>query len=251
MNASEQVSVRPVLVEVTGLHYGYEGPQGRVSVLNGVNLEARRQEFVAIVGASGSGKSSLLYLLGGMERAARGRIGVGGRDLGSMSDHEMESYRQRQVSFIFQFFNLLSSLTAMENVLLGMEAMGVSYEDAAGRAHQALVSVGLRDKADRYPAQLSGGEQQRVAIARALAKRTPLILADEPTGNLDEVTAQGVMDVFHHVQREYQTTVILITHDSGIARQADRILELRNGLLNEVDVDRESVLVRGGVDGPA
>ena len=139
----------------------------------------------------------------------------------------------------------------MENVLLGMEAMGVSDEDAAERAHRALVSVGLQGKVDRYPAQLSGGEQQRVAIARALAKRTPLILADEPTGNLDETTAQGVMKVLHDVQREYQTTVILITHDQSIARQADRILELRNGFLNEILANENAGNARGGENASA
>ena len=251
MSTIDNVSTRPLLVEVEGLYSGYDGPQGRVSVLTGVSMEVRRSEFVAIVGPSGSGKSSLLYLLGGMERASQGRISVEGCDLGSMCDREIESYRQYKVSFVFQFFNLLSSLTAMENVLLGMEAMGVSDEDAAERAHRALVSVGLQGKVDRYPAQLSGGEQQRVAIARALAKRTPLILADEPTGNLDETTAQGVMKVLHDVQREYQTTVILITHDQSIARQADRVLELRNGFLKEILANENAGNARGGENASA
>ena len=242
MSTIDNVSTRPLLVEVEGLYYGYDGPQGRVSVLTGVSMEVRRSEFVAIVGPSGSGKSSLLYLLGGMERASQGRISVEGCDLGSMSDREIESYRQYKVSFVFQFFNLLSSLTAMENVLLGMEAMGVSDEDAAERAHRALVSVGLQGKVDRYPAQLSGGEQQRVAIARALAKRT---------GNLDETTAQGVMKVLHDVQREYQTTVILITHDQSIARQADRVLELRNGFLKEILANENAGNARGGENASA
>lgn len=235
---------RSLIVRAENLHYGYQGANGLVSVLSGLNLHVQKNEFVSIIGASGSGKSSLLYLLGGMESPSSGRIEVGGKCLQDLSGNELEAYRQNQVSFVFQFFNLLPSLTAKENVLLGMEAMGLAEAQARERAKSVLASVGLAGKEDRFPLQLSGGEQQRVAIARALAKRVPLILADEPTGNLDEQTAQEVMELLVRVQSEYQAAVVLITHDMDIARRADRILLLRKGTLEEIRPDAVAAAVQ-------
>ena len=225
------------LVRTRELSYTYGGASGPVNVLNGVNFEAERGEFVSILGPSGSGKSSFLYLIGGLDQPTSGEVSVAGHNLARYSSTEVELYRQTQVAFVFQFFNLLPTLTALENVLLGLEAMTSPPLDAHARAREVLADVGLDNKLDRFPAQLSGGEQQRVAVARALAKRAPLILADEPTGNLDEDTAGEVIEMFVRLQKRSGSTLILITHDLAIARRAGRVMELRRGTF--VDVTRE------------
>lgn len=196
-------------------------------------MQVEKGEFIAILGTSGSGKSTLLNLLGGLERPQQGQVWVGGQNLGKLTERQAETFRQTQVAFVFQFFNLLPTLTALENVLLGMEAMDNPPKDAVRRAKEVLAGVGLGNKFDRLPSQLSGGEQQRVAISRALAKRAPLILADEPTGNLDEETAGNVMELFVSMQKESESALVLITHDSSLAQRADRIVELVKGSLHE------------------
>ena len=217
------------VVRSRGLGYSYEGANGPVNVLDGVDFDVQAGEFLAILGPSGSGKSSFLNLIGGIEKPTSGEIWVAGHNLATCTRAEMEAYRQTQVAFVFQFFNLLPTLTAFENVLLGVEAMAEPPVDRHARVSEVLASVGLANKAHRLPSQLSGGEQQRVAVARALAKRAPIILADEPTGNLDEATAAEVVELFVRVQAEYGSTLILITHDSAIARRAGRTLRLHRG----------------------
>lgn len=234
------MSVPKSLVHVEGLSYSYSGADGPVSVLREVNIQIEQGEFVAILGASGSGKSTLLNLLGGLEKPKQGQVWVGGHNLASLTDRKAELFRQTQVAFIFQFFNLLPTLSALENVLLGMEAMDDAPKDAARRANEVLAGVGLGSKLDRIPSQLSGGEQQRVAIARALAKRAPLILADEPTGNLDEETANSVMNLLVKMQRESNSALILITHDSSVAQRADRVVELVKGQLRATTTQQEA-----------
>jgi putative ABC transport system ATP-binding protein len=224
---------RDVIV-ASGLSYGYPGPDGPVPVLVGVDLRVRSGEFVAVVGPSGGGKSTLMSLLGGLERPDAGTLEVAGQDLTRLAGRALERFRQQSVSFVFQFFNLLPTLTAEENVLLGMEAMASPPRDAGSRAVLWLDRVGLSAKRDRFPAQLSGGEQQRVAIARALARDAPLVLADEPTGNLDEDTAAAVMAVLEQARAASSATLVLITHDPAIASRADRVLELSRGRVSEV-----------------
>jgi putative ABC transport system ATP-binding protein len=222
------------LIQVEGLHYRYNGSDGPVDVLRNISLEVRQGEFLSILGPSGGGKSTLLNLLGALDRPTEGRVWVNGKDLTAMDAKALEHYRQTDIAFIFQFFNLLPTLTALENVLLAMEAMEHPPQDAHERACRFLSRVGLEEKMDRFPSQLSGGEQQRVAIARALSKGAPLILADEPTGNLDEETAAAVMDLIVEAQGESGATLLLITHDLSVARRAGRTVELVKGGLKEV-----------------
>ncbi len=231
LSAKPDPSSEPALLELESLSHSYPGPDGRVPVLSELNLRVRRGEFVAVLGKSGSGKSTLLNLVGGLEKPTSGVLRVEGRDIAGLSPSALETYRQTSVAFIFQFFNLLPALTAKENVLLALEAMDKPPADALERACGYLESVGLGAKMDRFPAQLSGGEQQRVAIARALVRRAPLILADEPTGNLDEDTAAQVMDLLAQVQRQSGATVLLITHDDKVAARADRVLRFSHGRL--------------------
>ena len=217
------------LVRAEAVSYSYQGADGSVPVLRNIHLHLRRGEFAAVLGASGSGKSTLLNLVGGLEKPTSGTIHVNGLEVSRLSNREAEAYLQREVAFVFQFFNLLPTLTALENILLGLEASDRTTPSDLDRALHYLDAVGLDGKRNRYPAHLSGGEQQRVAIARALAKDAPLILADEPTGSLDENTADTIMNLFVRVQRESKATLLLITHDPGVSSRADRVLRLTNG----------------------
>jgi ABC-type lipoprotein export system ATPase subunit len=221
-----------LLLEVKALSHSYSGPNGRVPVLTELDLQVRRGEFVAVLGKSGCGKSTLLNLIGGLEKPDSGEIRVAGQDITLLSRLALEVYRQRSVSFIFQFYNLLPALTARENVMLALEAAGEPSPDALARVIRELESVGLGDKMDNFPSQLSGGEQQRVAIARALVRQAPLILADEPTGNLDEDTSAQILELLVNVQRKSGTTLLLITHDDKVAARADRLLRLSRGQID-------------------
>jgi putative ABC transport system ATP-binding protein len=194
-----------------------------------VDLEVRRGEFVAVEGQSGSGKSTLLHLLGGLDREFTGQARVLGCDLPRLSDAELAALRHTQIGFIFQSFNLLPGLTALENVLLP-DFFGGGVPDASRRAREALARVGLEDKGGARPAALSGGERQRVAIARALLARPPLLLADEPTGNLDARTGEGVISLFRELHAEGMT-LLIVTHEARVSHAASRVLVLREGRL--------------------
>jgi putative ABC transport system ATP-binding protein len=200
-----------------------------VEALSQVTLALPAAEFVVFLGPSGSGKTTLLNLVGGLDTPTRGRVLVEGRDLAQLDDAELTEYRRRSVGFIFQFFNLIPTLTARENVELVAELVG-RREDA----EWALAQVGLLDRSDHFPAELSGGEQQRVAIARALVKRPLLTLADEPTGNLDFETGLRVLRSLRDLTRLQGQTVLLVTHNSVISRMADRVVRLRSGRVSEV-----------------
>ena len=198
-------------------------------LLQGVDLTVLRGEFVAVEGQSGSGKSTLLHLLGGLDREFDGEARVLGCDLRAVKDAELSALRHTQIGFVFQSFNLLPALTALENVLLP-DFFGDGVPDAGRRAKEALERVGLADKAGSRPAALSGGERQRVAIARALVARPPLLLADEPTGNLDARTGEGVIDLFRQLHREGMT-LLIVTHEARVSHAASRVLVLRDGVL--------------------
>jgi putative ABC transport system ATP-binding protein len=199
-----------------------------VHALRGVDLTLAPGEFVVVLGPSGSGKTTLLNLTGGIETLTSGRLTVAGRDVGTLGRDERTAFRRDVVGFVFQFFNLIPSLTALENVDLVLELTGHAED---GRAEAHLREVGLTDRLGHFPAQLSGGEQQRVAIARALAKRPPVLLCDEPTGALDVDTARVVLALLRRLQQEHGTTVLLVTHNSAIAPMADRVLRLRSGAI--------------------
>ena len=218
-----------VLVRGEGLTRHYGMGKSEVPALDLVDLTVRRGEFVALVGASGSGKSTLLNMLGGLDRPTGGRIVIEGVSLGETSEAELVHHRRRRIGFIFQSFNLLPTLTALENVEMPMMLAETGRAARRQRALALLDSVGLAARAEHKPNELSGGEKQRVAIARALANEPTLLLADEPTGNLDSRTGTAVLDLLCRILRERGLTMLIVTHDMQVAAKADRILTMRDG----------------------
>ena len=207
----------------------YETPAGKFAALKDIDLEIRPGQFVGIVGKSGSGKSTLLNLVAGIDRPSAGSVAVAGTEIQSLSENKLAAWRGRNVGFVFQFFQLLPTLTAAENVMLPMDfSKSVPLRERRKRAVALLERVGVGAHADKLPATLSGGEQQRVAIARALANEPPLVLADEPTGNLDSVTATEILDLFRSMANQ-GTTVVIATHEADIARVIDRRIEISDG----------------------
>ncbi len=207
----------------------YETPAGVFSALTSIDLEIAGGEFVGVVGKSGSGKSTLLNMIAGIDRPSSGVVTVAGTPIHDFSENKLAAWRGRNVGFVFQFFQLLPTLTAAENVMLPMD-FGKSFpaRERRKRAQTLLERVGVGRQADKLPATLSGGEQQRVAIARALANEPPLVLADEPTGNLDSTTAGGILDLFRDMATK-GTTVVIATHEADIARVIDRRIEIADG----------------------
>ncbi|WOJ96050.1 ABC transporter ATP-binding protein [Congregibacter brevis] len=207
--------------------------EGELAILKGINLEIKSGESVAIIGASGSGKSTLLGLLAGLDTATDGHVRIDGEDLQALSEDGRAALRGRDVGFVFQSFQLLPALTALENVMLPLELKG--DRNASERAADFLERVGLADRRDHYPRQLSGGEQQRVAIARAFAGSPRILFADEPTGNLDRATGERITDLLFGLNKEEGTTLVLVTHDLQLAKRCARQLQMDSGELNEVE----------------
>jgi len=201
-----------------------------VNILKGIDLKIPRGQFAAVMGPSGSGKSTLLGLLAGLDTPTSGRILLDGEDITFLNEDQMALLRGRKIGFVFQSYHLVPSLTAEENVLLPLELAGNGHGGRA-RARQLLERVGLAARRDHYPVQLSGGEQQRVALARAFALQPPILLADEPTGNLDSATGELVLELLLALNREQGATMVLVTHEQSIARCADRSIVLRDGLI--------------------
>ncbi|MBF9232958.1 ABC transporter ATP-binding protein [Microvirga alba] len=207
----------------------------RVHILKGISLDIARGEAVGLVGPSGSGKSTLLMTMAGLERPDSGRILVEGTDLAALNEDALARFRGRRIGIVFQSFHLVPTMTALENVALPLELAGAG--DAFERAEAELQAVGLRHRLHHYPAQLSGGEQQRVAIARAIVPNPAILVADEPTGNLDEDTGQSIIDLLFALKRDRGSTLVLVTHDLNLARLCDRMVRLRSG---HVEVDAAS-----------
>ncbi len=224
------------LVRVEGASRTFRMGEVEVPALVDVDLTIEAGEFVVILGPSGSGKSTLLNLIGGMDRSTSGHVWYGERDLNQADDKALTEFRREKVGFIFQFYNLVPTLTAYENVQVATELVGDALDPT-----DALALVGLDDRANHFPAQLSGGEQQRVAIARALAKRPELLLADEPTGALDLPMARGVLGILQRLNREQRLTVILITHNAAIAAIAERMVRLVSGRVAESRVNEKPI----------
>jgi putative ABC transport system ATP-binding protein len=209
----------------------YETPAGKFIALNNIDLHIRAGEFVGVVGKSGSGKSTLLNMVAGIDRPSSGSVAVAGTDVHALSENKLAAWRGRNVGFVFQFFQLLPTLTVAENVMLPMDfSKTFPLRERRKRAVALLDRVGVERHADKLPATLSGGEQQRVAIARALANEPPLVLADEPTGNLDSVTATEILDLFRNMANR-GITVVIATHEADIARVIDRKIEISDGSL--------------------
>ncbi len=224
----------------------YRIGEGTVEALAGVDLGVRRGEFVAVAGVSGSGKSTLLHLVGGLERPTDGQVWVDGVELGSAGEAELTHHRRRRVGFVFQTFNLLPRLTTLENAALPLMFAGVPRREREAQARALLEQVGLGHRLDHYPTQLSGGEQQRVAIARALVHDPAVILADEPTGNLDTQTGAGILALLRRLNRERGVTVLLVTHDPAAAAVADRVIHLRDGRVERVEESEQRSREAGG-----
>ena len=222
-----------LVVQATGVHKVYHTGQVSVAALRGVDLSVFRGEMVAIMGPSGSGKTTLLNCLSGLDIADQGQIAIEGVSLSEMSDKERTDYRARRMGFVFQFYNLLPVLSAVENVELPLLVSGVPLGEARERALDSLAQVGLAERANHRPAELSGGERQRTTIARALVNRPALVWADEPTGDLDSETADEIMDVLLELNREQRLTFILVTHDRAVGARCERIIRMRDGLVEE------------------
>jgi putative ABC transport system ATP-binding protein len=216
------------MIQVSGLTKTIRTPTHRVEILKGIDLEIPCGQFAAVMGPSGSGKSTLLGLLAGLDAPTSGRIVLDGEDITGLEEDELALLRGRKIGFVFQSYHLIPTLTAEENVMLPLELSGQS-SDGTDRARELLESVGLLDRRDHYPVQLSGGEQQRVALARAFVVRPPILLADEPTGNLDTANGRVVLDLLVALNRREGTTLVLVTHDQQISEQADRRITLRDG----------------------
>ena len=203
----------------------------RVDILHGIDLEIETGKTVALLGPSGSGKSSLMAILSGLERASGGTVKIAGADFGVMNEDELAIARRGRVGIVLQAFHLLPTMTAVENVAVPLELSG--QDDPFRVAANELEAVGLKDRLGHYPTQLSGGEQQRVAIARAMAPRPSIIFADEPTGNLDRATGEKIIDLLFERQKASQATLLIITHDPELAKRCDRIIELRDGMIEK------------------
>jgi len=220
------------MLQVTDLRKVFKSGDTKVLAVDNVSFSVPDGQFASIVGRSGSGKSTLLSLLGALDKPTSGTIVVGDKDITKLHDHALIKYRGRRIGFVFQSYNLVPNLTALENVMLPMEFAKVSKKIRTARAKQLLNQVGLTDdKQKRKPSRLSGGEQQRVAIARALANKPQLILADEPTGNLDSQTGRMIFDLLHNLSRTEHTTIITVTHDLSIAGKTDVAFKLEDGKL--------------------
>jgi putative ABC transport system ATP-binding protein len=218
------------MIEARQLGRDYSAGRRRLTVLDGVDLEVARGEIVAVTGPSGSGKSTLLGLLAGLDRPSRGRVAIAGTELAKLDEDRLSAFRGRHIGFVFQSFQLIPTLTALENVRVPAELLG--QRGVSRPAAQLLDRVGLADRAQHYPAQLSGGEMQRVAIARAVITAPPVILADEPTGNLDSHAGEDVLALLFELGKE--SAIVLVTHNPEIASRADREVKLRDGRVEEV-----------------
>jgi len=233
--AADRESTHDMAVALTDLQLSLGAGAARVHILKGISLNIRRGEIVSLVGPSGSGKSTLLMALAGLERPDSGSVVVAGQDLTSYGEDQLARFRGRNIGIVFQSFHLAPTMTALENVALPLELAGAA--DAFARAAAELAAVGLADRAGHYPAQLSGGEQQRVAVARAIVANPPLLVADEPTGNLDEATGASIIDLLFALRRERGSTLVIVTHDNNLAARCDRVIRIRSGRIDAAGAD--------------
>jgi putative ABC transport system ATP-binding protein len=235
------------MILLDDLHLTLASAAGAVNVLRGVSLSIAAGEAVSLVGPSGSGKSTLMMVTGGLERPSRGRVVVAGVDLATLDEDGLARFRRDTIGIVFQAFHLVPTMTALENVAIPLELAG--RRDAFEAARDGLAAVGLAERVLHYPSQLSGGEQQRVALARAFVAGPKLLLADEPTGNLDTGTGRQVIDLLFELSRAHGTTLLLITHDRDLARRCDRIVQMADGRIVAADDHAASGIAAGGARG--
>ncbi|MDG1115667.1 MAG: ABC transporter ATP-binding protein [Flavimaricola sp.] len=219
------------VLSLTNAALSLMGNAGRVDILHGISLDVHKGETLGLVGPSGSGKSSLLMLMGGLEQATSGKVTALGQDLTAMNEDQLARFRRDNMGVVFQSFHLIPTMTALENVATPLELAG--HKDAFDRAAAELEAVGLGNRADHYPSQMSGGEQQRVALARASAPRPRILLADEPTGNLDEANGQAIIDLLFGLRERHGSTLVMVTHSGELARRCDRTIRLRDGRIED------------------
>ncbi|HEX9119662.1 MAG TPA: ABC transporter ATP-binding protein [Terriglobales bacterium] len=234
--STSQAAASTHVIHVEDVHKYYDLGEARVHALRGVSVDIAAGEFVAVMGASGGGKSTFMNILGCLDRPSSGRYLLEGTDVSTLTKRDLATIRNRKIGFVFQGFNLLARTTAMENVELPTHYARIAREEGTRRAVAALAQVGLADRAEHFPSQLSGGQQQRVAIARALVNLPTILLADEPTGNLDSRTAVEIMDIFQRLNEERSLTIVLVTHEPDIAQFAKRNLVFRDGKIRKDDV---------------
>ncbi|HYE11302.1 MAG TPA: ABC transporter ATP-binding protein [Patescibacteria group bacterium] len=220
------------MINISEMYKIYRMGDNNINALNGINIIIEQHEFVAIVGPSGSGKSTLMNMIGCLDTPTSGEYYIDGLKVNGLNDSQLADIRNKKIGFIFQGFNLLQKLSALENVELPLVYQGASAKERYERSLKALKAVGLEDRIHHKPSELSGGQQQRVAIARALASNPPLILADEPTGNLDSKSGKEIMALLHELHQK-GNTIVLITHDNGIAMQAKRVVRIQDGMITE------------------
>lgn len=218
-------------IRLDNVHISLGSGAGRVHILKGFSFEVEPGTSLGLIGPSGSGKSTLLMVIGGLERADRGLVEIAGQSFESLSEDQLAVFRGKHIGIVFQSFHLIANMTALENVAVPLELAGVP--DAFERARSELESVGLGERVTHYPSELSGGEQQRVAIARALAPRPAILIADEPTGNLDDETGREIADLMFKIQKERGMTLVLVTHDGGLANSCERVVAIRSGEIFE------------------
>ena len=221
------------ILDLSDVSLRLSGNAGPVDILRDITLRVQAGETLGLVGPSGSGKSSLLMLMGGLERASGGQVMARGRDLGALNEDALARFRRDHMGVVFQSFHLIPTMTALENVATPLELAG--HKDAFDRAAAELEAVGLADRAGHYPGQMSGGEQQRVALARAAAPRPSILLADEPTGNLDETNGAAIMDLLFGLRDRHGATLVLVTHAPDLARRCDRVIRLRDGRIDQTE----------------
>ncbi|MFI3176146.1 MAG: ABC transporter ATP-binding protein [Eubacteriales bacterium] len=239
MKKTVETKEKPV-IEVKNLYKIYRVGDSKVRALNGVSFSIHKGEFCAIVGTSGSGKSTLLNMLAGLEQPTKGQILIAGEHMEKKTENQLVQFRREHIGFIFQSFNLLGMLSAVENVALPLTFQGMDKTLRLKKAHKAIELVGLTKHANHKPTQMSGGQQQRVGVARALVVNPEIIFADEPTGNLDTNTSKEVMELMQRVVREQHQTLVMVTHDNHLASIADRIFHIRDGIIVRIENKREN-----------
>jgi putative ABC transport system ATP-binding protein len=240
LGTEDKMNSKDIIIYTQDLHKIYKMGTNEVHALRGVSIAIKKGEIVAIMGPSGSGKSTLMNIIGCLDQPTWGTYSLAGKDVSQMSDDELAVVRNRSVGFIFQNFNLLSRTSALDNVVLPLIYAGTSVRERGKRAKEVLSAVGLNDRIDHTPNELSGGQQQRVAIARALVNKPSIILADEPTGNLDSKSGEEVMQILKNMNEETGITVILVTHDPRISEYAQRTLHLFDGKVTKEDINSNS-----------